>query len=79
VAWALVVGGPRLALGYAGRWLGRRAVRWSHAGATAARPPPGQLIETVACPRCGRRRVVGRPPDACPHCAAEQPGIGPPG
>ena len=78
-AWALVVAGPRLALGYAGRWLGRRAARWTSQVATTEPPPhpSGQLIETVACARCGRFWIAG-PPDACPHCAAEQPSIAPP-
>jgi hypothetical protein len=77
-AWALLVAAPRVALDQAGRWLGRRAARWGAQARTTAPPhPSGQIIETVACPRCGRFRLAA--PDAtCPHCAAERPAIAPP-
>jgi hypothetical protein len=77
-AWAILVAAPRLALVHAGRWLGRRAVTWAAQVQTTEPPrPSGQIIETVACPRCGRFRIAP-PVGACPHCAAEQPGIAPP-
>jgi hypothetical protein len=77
-AWAVLVGAPRVALVLAGRWLGRRAAGWAHQVRTTEPPPPsGQIIETVACPRCGRFRLAG-PSEECPHCAAERPAIAPP-
>jgi hypothetical protein len=77
-AWALLVAAPRVAVDLGGRWLGRRAAGWaSQLRTTEPSGPSGLVIATEACPRCGRFRVVG-PGDACPHCAAERPGIAPP-
>jgi hypothetical protein len=76
-AWAALVAAPRLALVQAGRWFGRRAATWA-AQVQTPEPahPSGQVIETVACPRCGRFRIAP-PTGACPHCAAERPRLSP--
>jgi hypothetical protein len=71
-AWAALVAAPRLALARAGRRLGRWPAGWTVQVRSAAPRPraPGEVIEAVACPRCGRFRIAGEP---CPTCDAERP------